>query len=532
LPVQFVIDATQRFPISPYIYGVNGYETAPNATTPEWPNGLTISRFGGNRLTAYNWENNASNAGRDYKFQNDDFLGGGSVPGEAARARVAAAAAKGAGMIVTVPMIGHVSRDIDHTSVGSDAASIQSRLAARFVPSYARKNAPFAETPDVDDRAVYQDEFVHWLSRRFPDATSSGTTPLFFALDNEPDIWGSTHEEIMPNVNGKIATLTYDDLINLTVAYSAAIKDADPSAVVFGPGTATWTGATTLGRWPDADPRYGRRTFLDVYLDRLREEEIRNGRRLVDVLDIHWYPAAGAAGQEIVDDAAPQTAEMIWARLQSPRSLWDSTYDEQSWVSKVQKGPIRLLPLLKEKISAHYPGTKLAITEYYYGRGGDISGGIAQADVLGIFGREGVFAATLWPTANPDAVPYGGSAERAYQYIIGAFRMFRDYDGRGGKFGAAGLAARTSAPAGSSVYASTDDNAATRVVIVAINKLSRSRAAVIEFSGSFAWRNSEVYTLTETSSEPKVGAALSLADSATLRFTMPPLSVSTIVLRR
>ena len=44
------------------------------------------------------------------------------------------------------------------------------------------------------------------------------------------------------------------------------------------------------------------------------------------------------------------------------------------------------------KIAAHYPGTKLSISEYNYGAGGDISGGIAQADVLGVFGREGLFS--------------------------------------------------------------------------------------------------------------------------------------------
>src|SRR5215213_2310496 len=95
-------------PISPYIYGVNFYGRGNPATMPRWPTRLTLSRFGGNRLTAYNWENNASNAGNDYQFQNDAYLGGGDVPGEAVRLEVAGAAARGAGTIVTVPMIGYV----------------------------------------------------------------------------------------------------------------------------------------------------------------------------------------------------------------------------------------------------------------------------------------------------------------------------------------------------------------------------------------------------------------------------------------
>jgi len=62
--VRFAIDSTSHaVPISPYIYGLNA---------PNWSDasGATITRFGGNRITAYNWENNASNAGSDYLFEN------------------------------------------------------------------------------------------------------------------------------------------------------------------------------------------------------------------------------------------------------------------------------------------------------------------------------------------------------------------------------------------------------------------------------------------------------------------------------
>jgi hypothetical protein len=125
-----------------------------------------------------------------------------------------------------------------------------------------------------------------------------------------------------------------------------------------------------LGRHPTDDPVYGSwrtRPFLDVYLDRLHAAEQREGRRLVDVLDVHWYPAA-QHGREVTNDHAPQDSAMVEARLQAPRALWDPTYDERSWVTEVTGGPVRLLPRLREQIAAHYPGTRLAVTEYYYGR--------------------------------------------------------------------------------------------------------------------------------------------------------------------
>src|SRR6185312_14529804 len=77
--VTFTVDVTAQVkPISRYIYGINEFPIGGTS----WPN-LTARRVGGNRWTAYNWENNASNAGSDYLYQNADYLGGGNTPGGA-----------------------------------------------------------------------------------------------------------------------------------------------------------------------------------------------------------------------------------------------------------------------------------------------------------------------------------------------------------------------------------------------------------------------------------------------------------------
>jgi Glycoside hydrolase family 44 len=527
--VRFTINAAKTHPISRFIYGVNFYESAPGQTTPAWPKHLTLSRMGGNRLTAYNWENNASNAGSDWHFQNDDYLGGGNVPGEAVRSRVAGALAKGAGTIVTVPMLGFVARDKAGTSVGTDEATRSQRLASRFVVSRPRKGAPFSGDPDTADNFVNQDEFVWWLNRQFPGSAADTVKPIFFSLDNEPDIWHATHEEIRSKVNGRDDLTGYDELVQLTIDYAGAIKDIVPNAQVFGPGMATWNGDVNLYHNHVPDPA-GTQLFLEYYLDQLRQAERVRGHRLVDVLDLHWYPAAGTMTGSIDNDYQTQTPEMVNARLQAPRSLWDPTYNEHSWVSKVRGGPIRLIPYLKEVIAAHYPGTKLAITEYYYGRGGDISGGIAQADVLGIFGREGVYAATFWPNAGVWASPYKGDGRKAYAYIAGAFRMYRDYDGHGHGFGNTSVEATTTDIEGTSVYASTDTVDPSRLVIVAINKTSAPRSADIALAAAQPFRTAEVYTMTDASPEPQRKPDVSVGNGNTFTYTMPALSVSTLVL--
>jgi hypothetical protein len=430
--------------------------------------------------------------------------------------------------MVTVPMLGYVAADANGPMDTLDATRAQ-RLATRFRISKPTKGAPFTMTPDPSDGYVYQDEFVNWVDKTFPTGKSDPVKPIFYSLDNEPDIWAWTHREIQSNIGddpNQPRLQTYTGFINTTIAYASAIKGVVPSALVFGPAVGTYTGVVNLGRYPTPDPVYGTQSFTDVYLDKLKAAETTYGKRLVDVYDLHWYPAAGTSAGSITNDGAAQTAAMIDARVQAPRSLWDPSYNEHSWVNDVTGGPIQLLPRLRQEIAAHYPGTKIAITEYYYGRGGDISGGIAQADVLGVFGREGVFAATLWP--NADVSAYGGSGQKAYAYIFGALRMFRNYDGQGSAFGDTGVSATTSDVAGSSVYASLD--AAGRVVLVAINKKSVAQTATITIAHPVALHTAHVYTLTSQSASPTKRSDITVGAKNTLTYSLPAMSVSTLVL--
>lgn len=532
--IVFSVDAASSFAISRFIYGGNFLEsesTWGGATTPPE---MTVSRMGGNRLSAYNWETNYSNAGNDYEFHNDAFLSESSRPGEAVRTRASAAFAKGQAFMATIPMLPYVAADQCGCNVGTTESGRAARLAAHFKISRAFKGSPLNASPNTGDSTVAQDEFVQWFETAFPGRSTHPTAPVFFSLDNEVDLWSSTHQEIYPNLNDNKGTphlQTYRSLIDTSIVYARAVKSVLPNALVFGPAVATYAGIAVLGRYPTPDPEYGTQNFVDIYLDRMKAAEATNGRRLLDVLDVHHYPAIGTRGGEITNDFAPQDSATVWARVNAPRTLWDPTFDEKTWVSGVTNGPVRLLPRLQAQIAQHYPGTKLAITEYYFGRGGDISGGIAEADALGVFGREGVFAATLWPQAGIYAQPYAGDGTKAYAYAFAAFRMFRNYDGNGGRFGDTGLKASTNNVAASSVYASRDSTG--NIVLIAINKTNAARPARIAITGATGLRAAHVYTLTTALPKPFRQPDLDLsAAPAALTYSMPAMSVSTIVLMK
>ena len=516
-----------QFPISRFIYGANFItdDGAPSVGRWPWfgadvPRGVTLSRIGGNRLSAYNWRNNFSHAGLDYQFQNDQLLDPSQTPGEAMRRRVAAAMERNAGTLVTIPMLPFLAGDAEGKPLDTLSSTHAARMRAHFVPNRAMRVA--GDPPN----SVYQDEFVRWLNAAFPSAGTDSIRPLFYSLDNEPDIWYETHRAIMSDTLGKRRKETYDGFTNTSIAFARAVKSVVPGALVFGPATATYTGVASLGRYPDPDPVHGKKPFFEFYLDRMRAAELATGRRVLDVLDMHWYAEAFTRGGPITNDYAPQNEETIQKRLQAPRSLWDSTYNEGSWVSGYTKGPIALIPRLRTMIARHYPGTKIAITEYYYGRSGDISGGLAQADVLGIMGREGVFAATLWPQAN--VWSWKGVGADAYAYAFGAFRLFRDYDGAGSTFGDTGLSAVSSDNAKASIYASR--RADGRVVLVVINKTNAVLSTVIPMATGPQPRVAQVYTMRDGAPVPVRGADLSVGAGTALTFVLPAYSASTLVL--
>jgi hypothetical protein len=495
--VLFTIDTTaNRHPISPYIYGTNQGDLTKEARN------LTLTRVGGNRLTAYNWETNASNAGSDYMYENDDYISSSKVAGDPMKQAVKDAADNAASIIMTVPMAGWVSAD-ESGPVDSNPAST-SVIQQHFFPILPKKGSAFVYPPDTSDGKVYADEFVGWMESQFPDAQTDQTRRIFYMLDNEPDLWASTHREIHP------APVTYAELIKTTTVFASAIKAAAPNTLVFGPASYGWNGYVNLQNAPDAQGR----DFIEFYLDSMKSAEQSAGMRLLDVLDVHWYPEATGDGKRITDDGV--TSGEVAARLQAPRSLWDSTYTENSWITQSMKAPIELIPRLQKKIDAHYPGTKLSISEYNYGAGNDISGGLAEADVLGVFGREGLYEASMWEVSKSS-------------FIFAGFAMYRSYDGSNGSFGDTSVGATTSAVDQSSVYASVDSANGTNVVVVAINKQGSAQRAGITLKHAGTLNAADIYTLTSATAKPVKGAALTKVATNAFSYTMPAYSATTLV---
>ncbi len=525
--VTVVVNPAQTQPISPWIYGINGS----SAGIPNVPN-VTIFRLGGNRWTAYNWTTNASNAGSDYLYESDNFLTSSTVPGFAVYPQINADIAAGQATLFTVPMQGLVSAD-EAGPVSVANPPVLSRFQTIVDQKSTVSSAPFTTTPPItvvngeDTGNVYSDEFV-WAMNQLSTtkAIFSGTTstPAFVDLDNEPELWSSTHLEVQgPN------PITPSAYITKTLTMTEALKSQFPNLIVFGPvhygflGIYNWQSAIT-----DTTPT-GANWFTDMYLQALSSASATFGKPLVDVYDFHWYPEDYDASSTRVTSMTSATLSDADMQLivQAPRNLWDPTFTDPGnsnpWVNSVLgNASIDILGRLQSKISSEFPSMKLSISEYETGGFNNIAGTVAQADELGVFASQGVFAGMFWPPSG------------TYDYELAGFRAFRNFDGAGSNFGNVSVQTTSSNPGNVMVYASTDTTTAGRVVLVAINRANTSQVVAINgmtFSGT-----AKMYQMTATTAATQSPSApvtpVSIGSQAvsgsSLTLTLPAYSVTTI----
>jgi fibronectin type 3 domain-containing protein len=519
--VTITVNPANTHAISPYIYGTNFGSGVSNG-----PPLLTFDRAGGNRWTAYNWETNASNAGSDYLYENDNYLSSSNVAGEAVRTFIAGDQANGLASLVTVQLQGLVSAD-ENGPVSVANPPDLSRFKTVVDKKSTVSAAPFTTTPVTTDANVYMDEFVWALDQKFSGQGIFGgnaTHPTFVQLDNEPELWNSTHLEVQGS-----SPVTSDNYISKTITLAEALKDQFPNMLIFGPvhygfqGIYNWQGEL------NATPN-GTNWFPDKYLPAIKAASTSYGKPVVDVYDFHWYAEEyDSGGTRSIDlTGTTLTAAQVQLIVQSPRNLWDATYTDSfnsnPWIyEELGNTPINLLGRLQSKINTENPGMKISVTEYANGGWNHIAGTIAEADNLGIFGAQGVFAANLWPTTN------------SYAYVTAGFTAYRGFDGATACFGDTSLATTSSDVPSVMVYASLDSTAPGRVVFVAINRSTSTKVTAI--NGQALSGTAYLYQMTAASAQSQVsgggavrpvGAGTMPANGNSLTITLPPLSVTTI----
>jgi Alpha-L-arabinofuranosidase len=515
--VAILVDAQAgRRPISPLLYGVSYAEK--NAAAMNCP----VNRSGGNNTSRYNWKLNADNRAGDWFFQSiaeDDPTPSGRID-----AFLRSSKEQGARSMITVPLIGWVA-DVAPDRGKKWSFSVrkygpQEKTDAQYCPDAGNGMKPDGKTPitgnDPKDANVpagpeFMRPWVEHLTKTFGPSGKGGGVD-WYLLDNEPGIWHGTHRDVRPE------GIRMDELWTLSRDTAAMIKSVDPTAKVAGPEEWGWTGYLYSGydAWWAAKNSWNklllpdRRTHggMDMapwYLKQFAAEEKRTGKRLLDLFTLHIYPQGG----EFSEDTSP---EMQARRNRSTRSLWDPHYKDETWINDT----VRLIPRMKEWVAEQYPGTPIGITEYSWGAEGHMNGATAQADILGIFGREGLDVANRWVAPDPKTPTFK------------VFQLYRNYDGKKSTFGDTSVSCVAPDPDDVSAFAAQDSKTGALTVMVVAKASSGERRISLQLANFAPAGVAQVYQLTEKNAIEK-GADLRFPN-ATVTLTVPAPSVTLLVL--
>jgi PKD repeat protein len=509
------VDASgNRHPINPFVYGV-AYGSAAALSDLNSP----LNRYGGNNSSRYNWQQNADN--RDFDWYFESIGDASATPGERGDTFISNSRSAGAQPMITIPMLDWVAK------LGANRSKLASFSQAKYGPQtgndwqwYPDAGNGVLKSTGVDitgndlndanvpsSTALQQSWAQHIVSTW---GTASGGGLSYYILDNEHSIWHSTHRDVHPT------GATMDEIKSKMIAFASAIKAADPSALVVGPEEWGWSGYFYSGydqqygaahNWccfPDKQA-HGNWDYLPWLLDQMHQSELATGRRLLDVFSVHYYPQGGEFGNDT-------STTMQLLRNRSTRSLWDPNYVDPTWIND----KVMLIPRLKNWVASYYPGLPTAITEYNWGAEGHINGATTQADIYGIFGREGLDFGTRWTTPDASTPTYK------------AMKMYRNYDGGRSTFGDTSVLAAVPNPDNLSAFAAQRSSDGAMTVMVVSKVLSGTTPVTVDVANFSASGVAQAWQLTSANAVTRL-SDLSVSGSS-VNITVPAQSVTLLVL--
>lgn len=470
--------------------------------------GSPIIRYGGNRASATNWKTGYDSSGNDWYYVNNPYTNQVIPPEERLNA-FGNFKKQGLDLYLTIPMMGRVAKD--GTSVAFDIRKYKDQVTWEGkdhpgdVHPYAGNGLVYVRddkgeimkgpdgkaltkrlVPDPNDTSIEmsaeeQCDMLRFMVEKMGYGTADKGGLKYMCLDNEPGLWHETHYAMRPNHG-----VSYDEYWQRTVDYAGRLKKIDPALQIAGPATWGWTeffysgldqqlmkeGKGKPGETADF-VNHGKVPFVKWWITKLAEYQKANGVRLVDILDYHFYPAwpRSRAGDPVAQEATVQYTR-VW---------WDPAFKDTSWMGSETNHVLRIVPMIKEWIAECNPGMKTCIGEYGVGGGNDASGGVAMAEMLGVWSREGTDLAFMW----------GGPGANSPTYF--AFKMFRNPDGKHTVFGDRYLPANCEAPLDVSVHAAKDSKTG-RITFILINKRGAKDAKVtLKLSAALPEQDVDMY---------------------------------------
>jgi hypothetical protein len=513
------VDASaNRRPINPNIYGQN-WASPSEISALNTP----VNRYGGNANSRYNWQIDAHSAGSDWYFETYSDGDGTGTPGGSVDKSIVDTRSAGNGVepMITIPMLDYLAKLSPNRSTlagfsvkkygaqqktdpyNSDAGNGIGLATGKNITGNDPLDTGVANSPDI------QKAWVQHLVSKFGNATAP-TGVKYYILDNEPSVWTGTHRDVHPTRAG------YDEMYNKVVSYASAIRSADPSAQIIGIEEWDWWAMYVSGIDQGGGNDYASHGNVRYYpwlLQKLYSYKQQTGVQLVDIMSVHGYTDMDFSSTGGDDTLAAQQI-----RNRHTRILWDPNYKTPFWWGNlgINGGVINWIPTLRSWVDTYYPGLKIAFTEYSWGNEANLNGATTQADVLGIYGREGLDMANRWGT---------GSGTVTFL----ASKIYRNYDGNNSTFGDTSVSATIANPDNLSAFAAVRGSDGALTVMV-INKQQGSTPVTVNLAGFTAKATAQAWQIYSAAQTSITQLADVSVNNNTLATTVPSQSITLFVL--
>jgi hypothetical protein len=307
------VDATaNHHTISPWIYGGNNNisdDPKNPISSAQWQFykdvGLRMYREnGGNNSTKYNWRAKLSSHPDWYNnvYAHDWDYSANSLLANTSNTQG----------LFAFQLLGYAASNTSHNF--NDYAYTQANGNINSNNNWAGGGGPvaFGGNGGVGDPNLYlkswnADSTATILDHWFNTLKLDPSRLMYWNMDNEPEIWSGTHDDVATSA------ITAEDYMQKYFAVAKAARAKYPNIKLVGPVSPNEWQWYNWNNSKVTDPSDGKSyPWMQYFIKRIAEEEAATGIRLLDVLDVHFYPA---------------TESDVATTLQLHRVWFDTQYD-------------------------------------------------------------------------------------------------------------------------------------------------------------------------------------------------------------
>ena len=391
-PLQIDIDLNKgKKPVSPFIYGKNNVlpstflnsGTTAEITKAKEAGVRFVRQGGGNNSTKYNWRLKLSSHPDWYNnVYANDWDGA---------AKNLIDKMPGVQGMWSFQLLGKAAANTknnfaDWTYNQSQWwEGVNQNLAGGGTPNVTGSKAKVEGNPDLYLMTWTADSTVGILNKWFGSNGLGYNKNQFryWSMDNEPEIWSGTHDDVMKT------QCSAEEFMQLYFKVAKAARAKYPDIKLLGPVPANeWQWYNWIGGSKINGVHY---PWLEFFIKRVAEEEKASGIKLLDVLDIHFYPGESDATNSVNLHRVYFDRNYVYPGANGVRTItggWDTSITREYILGRCSDW------LIKHKGANH--GVGLAVTETDIASTNANIQAVWYASVMGEFMKNGVEIFTPW----------------------------------------------------------------------------------------------------------------------------------------